>query len=597
MVISSSYLLYTSRLDEVYTVWSVVHPAFFVFFFVATALFVWIILSSELTEFKILFSIVHSVLSLTFYAFVFPYGRIGVPQMVLGEIRLVFDNITPLGLSGWQPTGNIILQILQWSRDFNLETLSNVILARMFGIDVYWTNLLLIPILWSAFVPGIAFAILKELTRKQNISVFAGLTALLFPNLLLWGTFSTHNSLGFIFFFGSLYIFLRYLSSNELRWLILMLFLSSASFLSHFLPGIMSFSLLILTFAFRLYTKMKQESPMWAKINLLLWAVFCACLLPLSLLLNGFLSRIAISFSFDKLTQYSMPEALGLIALGQLIYFDLKEALVFGLGSLLGLIGIVYYERRFRYEAGGNSRTLALFLLIAFLIMLVDYRIIKVFMVHVPFEEERVWVFSDLIALPFVSLLIGSFVSSIDKRISSDPNKANSSSPTGFSPQLSRKSVFAFAVTALLLSSWVTVSVHYAYPTYGILQTTPYEVEAVKYIEETTSGRYIVIGDPWIIFAGEMFVGVQNPRAFYFFYQSRDGVALFIKMKDNPSNETLLEAMKFNNATTAYFVVEQPRLSAQEFNRIVQQAQQNNVALVGRTFGNGKLYIYYYRNE
>jgi hypothetical protein len=595
MVIGSLYLLCASRSPEVYTVWGALHPAFFFIFFLANLLFVSIVVSSVETEFKILVSIVHSILCLSFYVLVFPFGKTGVPQMVLGEIRLVFDNVTPLGLFGWsrQPASNFILQAYNWTRIYNLETLSNVVFARMFSIDVYWTNLLMIPLLWGAFVPAIAYGIAKELTGNKRVSAFAGLAVLLFPTLIFWGTFSTHNSLGFIFFFASLYASLKYLSSNEPRWPVLMFLFSLASSFSHILPGIMSFSFLLLAVAFKFQKRTAGESPAEAKVLLLTLLVFCATLLPLILLFYRFFSPVATSFSLNKLSQYSLPEVVGLFSVGQLLYFGPTQALVFGIGSLLGLIGIAHYLRSFEQKSGGRSRMLALFLLAAFLIVQVDYRIIKMLMVNVPFEEERIWVLSDFIAVPFVSLLIGSISANIGK-IREGLNKASSVPGSILSFRSNPKSVLSYAFLTLLVSGWITASVYYAYPSYEPLQTTPYEVEAVRYIDETTDERYIVIGDQWIIFAGEMVVGVQNPRAFYFFYQNSSGVALFTKMRLNPSNDTLLEATDYNNAAVAYFVVEQPRLGTEEFTRVIQQAQQNKVALY-RIFGEGKLYVFTYR--
>ncbi|MFQ6064324.1 MAG: hypothetical protein ACE5L6_02495 [Candidatus Bathyarchaeia archaeon] len=52
---------------------------------------------------------------------------------------------------------------------------------------------------------------------------------------------------------------------------------------------------------------------------------------------------------------------------------------------------------------------------------------------------------------------------------------------------------------------------------------------------------------------------------------------IFIEMENNPTNQTLKEAMKTNNATTAYFIIEKPRPGTEEYNRITQQAKQNNL--------------------
>ena len=48
--------------------------------------------------------------------------------------------------------------------------------------------------------------------------------------------------------------------------------------------------------------------------------------------------------------------------------------------------------------------------------------------------------------------------------------------------------------------------------------------------------------------------------------------------------------MKITNTTVAYFIVSEPRLGTEEYNRIIQQAQQNNL----QTYPGG---IFYYRGE
>jgi len=68
-------------------------------------------------------------------------------------------------------------------------------------------------------------------------------------------------------------------------------------------------------------------------------------------------------------------------------------------------------------------------------------------------------------------------------------------------------------------------------------------------------------------------------------------------MKNNPENQTMIEAMEINNATTAYFIIEKPRLGTQIYNSIIQQAQQNNLQTF-KTFyykGEEKLHIFRYK--
>ena len=149
----------------------------------------------------------------------------------------------------------------------------------------------------------------------------------------------------------------------------------------------------------------------------------------------------------------------------------------------------------------------------------------------------------------------------------------------------------------MTLSGWIMASFYYSYPHYGPLQTTSYEIEAVRFIEENTAKPYVVIGDQWIIFAGHMIVGTLNPNALYFYSKDPKGVMLFLEMKRNPSIETMKEAMTYNNATIAFFIIEKPRLGEEEYNRIIQQAQQNNLQTYKIFYyqGEEKLHIFYYK--
>jgi len=142
------------------------------------------------------------------------------------------------------------------------------------------------------------------------------------------------------------------------------------------------------------------------------------------------------------------------------------------------------------------------------------------------------------------------------------------------SGKASLKFIAAYTLVIIALSGWITTSLYYAYPHHGPLQTTSYELEAVRYIDKTTRDRnetYVVICDQWVTYAGYMVVGINNPQAYFFLHVDPRGIALFIEMKENPSREVMIEATKHTNTTVAYFVVEEPRLGTKEYNRIIQQ--------------------------
>jgi len=97
----------------------------------------------------------------------------------------------------------------------------------------------------------------------------------------------------------------------------------------------------------------------------------------------------------------------------------------------------------------------------------------------------------------------------------------------------------------------------------------------------------------------EEYVDRSVPRAFYFVSTNPVGTSFFIEMKENPSPEPMIEAMKTNNATVAYFIVEEPRLGTEEYNRIVTQAQQNGLQTYQIFYykGEEKLRIFYHKKS
>jgi hypothetical protein len=163
-----------------------------------------------------------------------------------------------------------------------------------------------------------------------------------------------------------------------------------------------------------------------------------------------------------------------------------------------------------------------------------------------------------------------------------------------------RINVFAlrFALNILVpavLGGWITSSLRVAYPPIAPLQTTWYELEAVRDIEENTKENYVVIGDVWTIFAGEVIVGLNNPRAYYFLEYDKTGSKLFHNMTQEPSPQWMLQAMNYTDTTVAYFIVTEPRIGTEEYNRIVTEARTR--LPIYSVFGEGNLHVFHYKQE
>jgi hypothetical protein len=608
------YLLFGSRSGEVYTVWQVLHPAFLPIFFVTTVLLLTITFSSAKVEYKLLFVIIHSILSHALLIIIFPAGDIGVQQMLLGRTRLVFDNVTLGGYAPW-PAENILAHVYFICRGINFQAALSVIFARMFGVDVYWVHLLLVPILWGTFVPAAMFMITKLLDQSDSVSVLSSLLLSVLPLTIYWGAFSVPNSLGFIFFLFSLAFFLKYLHSDDSKTTLLMMVgFCFVSFLTHFLTGVISFCLLLLAVALRRYENERETAPKTAKLALLTTFIFSASILPFSLVYQTLLYPFHTYFTLEKISGLPLQEIFLSFIFGEYLNYSPGFMLVMLIGPLLGFTGMLYlmYES-IKQRRKKNYNMCLLFLFFGFLLFLTDYRILKLFMIGVPFKEERLWLFRDFLAVPFLSMVVafvGSRILALPREMSASAmRKIQRLSQIMPSIHLDVRSFTAHVMSGLrlmtyiimliLFSGLVTASLIYAYPHWAPLQTTSYEIEAVKHIDKNTTERYIVICDQWMIFAGQMFVGVNNPQSFYFSSNDPQGVALFIKMKYDPSNETMIEATKINNATTTYFIIERPRLGAESYDHIKSQAIQNGVQTY-QTFyykGEEKLCIFFYTKD
>jgi hypothetical protein len=582
LIALSFYLLIASRTGEARTVWQVLHPAFIPTLFITTSLLLAILHSSEKTAYKLSLVIVYSILIHSFFSIIFPAGDLSGQQMVLGRTRLVFDNTILHGLSGY-PTAMVQVLIIETAKGINSQAALSTVLARMLSLDIFYVHLSLVPALWGIFVPIASYLITKAIGASEKASVLSSLIVSVFPYTVYFGAISVPNSLGFIFFFYSLYFMLRYLSSSNSKNGYFMLAFTFFSMLAHYLAGVMTFSLLLLTVAFKALREEKKPSSRDSKILLLASFLLCMSLLPLSFIYLGLLgSPPAPVFTLEKLTELPLQEVIGLFLIGDLIYgSNLNTMILYIVGPLLGFLWMIYLLYHFRKKPNAQFREHIFFLFAAFLIMLIDYGILKIFMEGLPLNEERIWVFRDLIAAPFAGLAIFAVFSSVKAflRMKSIPKKVDARLNVFSKNNFSRTSGLLLALnvmTVALLGGWVTFSLSAAYPQIAPIQTTWYELEAVRYIEANTKEKYVVIGDIWTIYAGEVIVGIKNPRAYYFGENDKTGHDLFVNMRNNPSAQWMLQAMNDTNTEVAYFMITEIRLGSNEFNNTVTLARQNN---------------------
>ena len=578
------------------------HPLFIPTFFAATFFLLVALFRSENVAHKLSLVIIHSILLHIFFSVVLPAGDTSGQQLYLGRIRFAFDDTT---IRAWLPSSDIsaLSLIYELFKGLNFQASISTILARMFSLDIFWAHLFLVPVLWGVFTPIAVYLVTRTATGNETIAVLSSLLISVFPYTIYFGAISTPTSLGFLFFFFSLNFMVRYLSSEETKNWVYMAAFSFLSFVSHYLTGIISMSLMVLAVVFKAYQSENKSSSATVRASLVIAFIVSASLLPLSFIYLRFVVPSAnANFTLNKFHDLALEDIVGLFLIGELTYgFSLQTVLLTVLGPLLAFLWMAYNLYTLRKTSDIALKAQRWFLAASFMIILIDYRVLKLFMSGLPINEERLWVFRDFISVPFLTLAIYRVVSWIKAHVRTNlPSISTRVSVQAFRRRLSNPQVFYLAANLAILialSGWVIGSVNIGYPRSARdPQTTLYELEAARYIKHMTSENYVVIGDLWTVYAGEMVVGLYNPEAYYFGEYDQRRQDLFDRMLNETSPQIMIEAMNHTGVDTnlAYFLITEPRLPTEEFSRVAVEAQQK----IGPPFyvaDGGKLYVFKYR--
>jgi hypothetical protein len=571
-------LLTISRSEETVKIWAVMHPAFLPFFFIATLLLLAVLLSKTRTGLKLFFILIHSLLVHSFLVIVLNPGLYGDMWHILGLTRDVVNtgkNVPSLFdiVSGEASLSGV--QAIYFVARKRVHQALVPILANMFGVDIYWSQIFLTPVLWTLFVPFLIYKIVKALGGRESDAILGSFLSLMVPTLIWWGAITLPDTLGKVFFLLTVYLGLRFLSSREtgLRQTTLIFILPLVAFLTHFIDGILSFVVLFLVLSIKLYRNTEKIST---KVLLMIVTILCTSLLPLSLFALGEVypgaSYMRVSFSLEKLYQ---TDVLSLI-FGDYVNYPFNDVLAKILVPALGLVGFIYVaifvpKRRL-------VRSAMLFLLLMEIVFLMDYRITKYGMLNVPFSAERMWVYRDLLILPFASMLGVGLLENFYRKLQ------------GLSFHVYRRrftslGVISFVlVSSLITSGFAVLATTNAYTLKPIMNPTPYEVEAIQYIHRTTPEKYVVITDPVLVGLAYGIIG-----GVYSNYYIRES-SFWWDMYSEPSEDILARAMVQTGSSVAYFVISirYQRL----FSSIVKSAQE--IFETYAVFGDGNLYVFRY---
>ncbi len=443
-------------------------------------------------------------------------------------------------------------------------------LAKLSTVDVYWVHSFATPILWGIFIPLAAYGICKVISGKTRFSMLAALVSA-FYGVVSWGARASANSLGLVFFFVSLYFTLRHLKSGKGKgYLLLALFTAVVSGVSHPLTGIMSFISVFLAVSFSRYEVMKPTRPREARFLLLASFLVSALLLPMIFFANGFLyiyfSPPALRAAYiAEATAFSVDKALKTDlwrwVFGEYVKLDFKGVFHSVVYPFMGAIGMVYI-----FKKGDKiSRALTLVTGAAFLIYIIDNRILQYAMVNTPFGAGRVLVFLDLVAIPFAALTLGLCITVLGGGVLRNPARVFSAIG-GLWVKLSATQIIATFLVGLSLSAFAVSSIERAYGWLGGLQPTALEVEAVKFIDEHTAERYVVITMPPTAAIGWGFVGTWNPNKWYVYEKGNYALG------GAPSVSMMYDQMRARDAGVGYFIASSFRTP--NYKQVVEEASR-----------------------
>lgn len=511
-------------------IWNAIPPIFLQTYFIATAFLMGMVLLPGRISVKLIFISLHSVFSLSILVLVLYPGIIWYdPWYEMARARVVL--LVARGVLGSAPLGFsvFIRGINSFIRGLGAHILL-VTFTEALNVDMYWIFVFLLPLLWGFFVPLTSYKITRMIGGSKGISVFAAFLTIANLIFLAWGKLSTGGSLGILFFFLLVYFLMRFLLLHENRAFLLAILVWVTLATTHLLPGVLSISVIFLALTLKVYERTKPKHPRIAGLLLFMSFLLATFLLPSMVILRGILIPAigTPAWNVQNLIATSVWELVFGVAEESPVYGEI----LFNGFWVLGLVGLVYAMKR---KERFNS-TLSFFMLLAFGVAFVDFRILSYAITNNIFGPGRVRVFRDIFVLPFVAIVVYTAADSLFDTAS----KVRSS--------FRWKNVLVGMLVCVGLSAWVLGAVYetYEYYTVGLLPTS-LEAEALKYIDENTNSRYVVLAPHRMAVIGLGFFGLPNPEK-TFLSLGRVGVP------SDPSVSYMFESMKKAGADVGYYV-------------------------------------------
>ena len=546
--------------EGVTSVWLTIPSYFLPTFFVCSLFLMFVLFFTRAhITLKLFLIFVYSFLARSLFWIVWYPGRYGDPWGHLGKSRFIDRTGMPYAYS-WMLQNFLIHDLIKHEAHYA----PLVLISRLFNVDMYWVNILFIPFLWSFLVPLFSYKLAETLAkgRSEQFPLIAALVTSLVPSLVIWGTVSVPNSVGFIFFLFVVFLMFYWVRTGKRQVWGLSLLVTTLAFFAHVLPAFFALMFFLLVTVFQKFSRAIVKVVFY----LLLFPLY-----PLVLYLFG--------------AQFSLGGLFVLESFGSL-QSDIVTVMTF-----FGLLGLVL-SLRSRYVDRRN-----MLLVFAFYVMIVfEYYLSMYGMSGLPFGAHRILVMADLLLLPFVALGVFEVVNVLARVFSYV--KMNPSLLKKAEVRFSPRSA-GFTLVCLILSAQATLALYQAYPHEEITDIQPavYMMDAIYYINSTAPSPYVVLCDTQLANIAIGLLGIDygypgGERGWFgipdFAYPT---IVLYSKMVRSPSLSILQEAIDSAGwAEVAYFVLSV--MAGENFERALEETLK--ILPIDAEFGDGNLYVFKY---
>jgi len=259
LIISSFVVIFSSVSTlRLISPWQVL-PDWWILLIIATSLFVFgAVFSREKTS-RLLIGIILFSLLLHSYLLVYQNGFGGDRWRHLGSESRILSGLeyqpTLLTNNLWQtqigrfkvPSALIDRAKLSYGLEWSLEVIAN----KISGLDISLINKILLPLLWSIFLPLIIYvAALLIFNQRQKALLAAALSSSLYL-LQYYGAQGLPASYGFLTFAGGLLLWLAYLKNPDKRLLVVNLIFTALLYFNYSLSFILTVVVAVLALALR----------------------------------------------------------------------------------------------------------------------------------------------------------------------------------------------------------------------------------------------------------------------------------------------------------------------------------------------------------